>query len=55
MEAISRASTALTMLIIPVEEKYFAGWDVSCRVVVMPESKPAEHLPYTLKELAQHW
>jgi len=25
MEAISRASTALTMLIIPVEEKYLAG------------------------------
>lgn len=29
--------------------------DVSCRVVVMPEAKLSEHLPYTLKELVQRW
>jgi len=55
MEAISRASMAIPMLIIPVEEIHLTGWNVTCRVVVMPEAKLTEHLPYTLKELAQRW
>jgi len=55
MEAISRASVALPMLIIPVEEKHFSGWCVTCRVVVMPEANLTERLPYNHKELAQRW
>jgi len=55
MEAISRASIALPMLFIRVEEKHHTRSDVTCRVVVMPEAKLMERLPYTLRELAQRW